>query len=441
MANIIHLPSVKMRPYQRQPFRDLFVNNIRRILLLLPRRAGKDRLCINLIHMAALKRPGLYYYLLPTISQARTVIWDGRGSDGKRFIDCIPNALISKDYQTTTTRKLSNGSIIRITGSNNYEALIGSNPLGIVFSEYSLTNPSAWNYLRPILSENNGWAVFPYTPRGYNHGWDLYNDNQNNPDWSILRLTAEELFDNEGNRIITDDMIEAERRAGMPEELIRQEYYTDFTATMLGAYFPDEMKAVGIEGRIRKLVINPNLPVHTSWDIGVDDKNIIILWQKEGINFKALYHYENSRKGMWYYIDELERIKKQLGIRNWGIHFAPHDIMVQEYGTGKTRYMQALEKGFRFQVAPKVSDPEGIQCIRYILPKIQFDSDHCKVLVKALTEYKSDYNFEKKVFGLKAVHDWTSHSVKAVQYFAVGFMNSFDQPQFNQQRVYARQMP
>ena len=438
MVKVINLPSIQMRPYQRKPFRDLFIDDIRRILLLLPRRAGKDRLCINLIHLAALKRPGLYYYLLPTISQARTVIWDGRGSDGKRFIDCIPNGLILKDYQTTTTRYLSNGSIIRITGSNNYESLIGSNPLGIVFSEYSLTNPSAWNYLRPILSENNGFAIFPYTPRGYNHGHDLYNDNLDNPEWSITRLTAEELFDCEGNRVITDEMIESERRAGMPEELIRQEYYTDFTATMLGAYFPDEMKAVGVENRIKRLTIDPKVPVHTSWDIGVDDKNIIILWQKEGPWFKALYHYENSRKGMAFYIQELQRIKQQLGFHQWGIHFAPHDIMVQEYGPGKTRYMQAMEMGFRFSVVPRVSDPEGIQCIRYFLGKVLFNVEHTKILTKALTEYKSEYNFERKVFGTKAVHDWTSHSVKAVQYFAVGYMSTYDQQQYHQQRTYAR---
>ena len=54
---------------------------------------------------------------------------------------------------------------------------MGSNPVGVVFSEYSVTPKAAtaWDYIRPILAENGGWALFIYTPRGHNHGYALYN--------------------------------------------------------------------------------------------------------------------------------------------------------------------------------------------------------------------------------------------------------------------------
>lgn len=385
-------------------------------------------------------RPGLYLYLLPKINQARTVIWEGRGSDGKKFIDCIPNGLIDKDHQTTMSRYLSNGSIIKVAGADNYEALIGSNPLGIVFSEYALCHPNSWNYLRPILSENNGFAIFPYTPRGLTHGWDLYNDNKDNPEWSVTRLGANDTFYEDGSPIITPEIIESERQAGMPEPLIQQEYYCDFTSAILGAYFADEMRLMMAEGRIGDFPIDPNVLVHTSWDLGVDDKNVIILWQKVGSQFRAIYHYENSRKGLAFYIAELARIKQELGFKRWGQHFAPHDINVQEWGTGKTRIAQAQELGFRFVMVPKVPDVEGIQCVRYIFPRLVFHVKHTATLAKAMTQYKSEFDFEKKVFGLKPVHDWSSHHFKAVQYFAVGYMFSYDQPQLNRQREYARRM-
>jgi hypothetical protein len=393
-----------------------------------------------MVHMAALMRPGLYLYLLPKINQARTVIWEGRGSDGRKFIDCIPNGLIHKDHQTTMTRYLANGSIIKVAGADNYEALIGSNPLGIVFSEYALCHPNAWNYLRPILAENNGFAIFPYTPRGLNHGWDLYNENLNNPDWSVTKLGANDTQNWDGSPIITPEIIESDRMAGMPEALIKQEYFCDFTSAILGAYFPDEMAAVLVEGRICDFRIDPNVDVHTSWDLGVDDKNVICLWQKIGAQFRVIYHIENSRKGLKWYLDELCRVKQELGFKKWGQHFGPHDIQVMEWGAGKTRYAQALELGFRFTTVPKVLDVEGIQCVRYVFPRFVFHVQHTKTLVNALNQYKSDFDFEKKVFGLKPVHDWTSHHFKAVQYFAVGYMFSYDQHNYNQQRVYARQM-
>ena len=32
---------------------------------------------------------------------------------------------------------------------------------------------SAWGYIRPMIEENNGWAVFITTPRGRNHALDM----------------------------------------------------------------------------------------------------------------------------------------------------------------------------------------------------------------------------------------------------------------------------
>jgi len=33
-----------------------------------------------------------------------------------------------------------------------------------------LQDPRAWDFIRPILAENGGLAVFNFTPRGANHG-------------------------------------------------------------------------------------------------------------------------------------------------------------------------------------------------------------------------------------------------------------------------------
>ena len=62
-------------------------------------------------------------------------------------------------------------------GSDTYDTVAGRliAMLDYVFSEYALSNPSVWAYTRPMLEENNGWAIFITTPRGRNHAYDMFN--------------------------------------------------------------------------------------------------------------------------------------------------------------------------------------------------------------------------------------------------------------------------
>jgi len=69
---------------------------------------------------------------------------------------------------------------------------MGTNPRGVVFSEYSLQDPRAYQYIRPILTANRGWALFISTPRGKNHLWTLAELAQRSPDWFYIKLTVED---------------------------------------------------------------------------------------------------------------------------------------------------------------------------------------------------------------------------------------------------------
>jgi hypothetical protein len=54
-----------------------------------------------------------------------------------------------------------------------------------------------------------------------------------NPDvWFLSEKSASETFDNDGNRIVTDKMIDEERRDGMDEDLVQQEYFISFEASI-----------------------------------------------------------------------------------------------------------------------------------------------------------------------------------------------------------------
>lgn len=168
-----------------------------------------------------LMRVGTYYYFLPTYNQGRKVLWDGMDKDGFPYMSHFPDEIIANKNEQEMRIELTNGSAFQIIGCDNIDNIVGTNPIGVVFSEYPLGRSEAWDFIRPILAENGGWAIFDYTPRGMNHGWKLLQQAKREDSWFYQVLTVED------TGVIPDDVLEQEKRQ-MPEDLFYQEYYCRF---------------------------------------------------------------------------------------------------------------------------------------------------------------------------------------------------------------------
>jgi hypothetical protein len=211
------------RPYQL-PFLAAMDRGVKRLVIVWHRRAGKDKTLLNATIKKMLERVGNYYYFFPDYSQARKVIWEGKDKSGMAFLDHFPPELVASRNESNMQIKLINGSIFQLVGTNNYDSIMGTNPAGCVFSEYSLQNPQVWDYIRPILAENGGWAVFNFTPRGKNHGYKILQQAQQSDDsqrWFSQVLTVDD------TNAISKVELEAEK-AEMPEALYLQEFYCHF---------------------------------------------------------------------------------------------------------------------------------------------------------------------------------------------------------------------
>ena len=139
------------------------------------RRAGKDLTLLNQTAKMAMERVGLFWHILPTFRQAKRVVWQGFRNDGKTFMgSTFPDDIVKSRNEQDMKLELKNGSIIQLVGSDSYDSLVGSNPIGVTFSEFALSKPASWNYVRPMLTANGGWAAFITTPRGLNHAYNLW---------------------------------------------------------------------------------------------------------------------------------------------------------------------------------------------------------------------------------------------------------------------------
>lgn len=202
-------------------------------LTIWPRRNGKDLSALNIVTAKAIQRPGLYLYIGPLHTQTRQIMWMGSTNEGRKFRDYIPAEIIKgKPRNSVMEIDLINGSMIKVVGSDQYDSLMGLNCVGAVFTEYSLQRPEAWDYIRPMMAENGGWALFNGTPRGMNHMYSMYQMAHKNPDWFVQYLTCEDT----GHPSL--EAINEEREGGMRESLIEQEFYCSWTSSSEEVFIP-----------------------------------------------------------------------------------------------------------------------------------------------------------------------------------------------------------
>ena len=386
-----------------------------RAVLVWHRRYGKDTVCFNFMIKKAWERVGNYYYFFPTYKQGRMVIWDGRGKDGHKFLDHIPEQIIKGTPNKSEMKvELINGSIIQIIGLDKFDSKMGTNPMGCVFSEYSLQNPAAWDHIRPILRENKGWAVFNFTPRGRNHAHKLYKMAKGNPKWFCEVLTIKD------TGLLTEEDIEEERLSGMSDNMILQEFFCDFTAANDGAYYGIQMREAHEKNRIGEVRFDPELPVDTWWDLGINDATAIWFTQtlRSPREIRVIDYYENTDEGLGHYFGILQqKILSEHYV--YGSHYAPHDIKVRELTSGTSRKETAKKMGVDFKIAPNESVAEGIEAVRQIIPVCWFDEEKCKRGIDALESYHKKWNDIHKTFSNSPTDDWSSHAADAFRYMAL----------------------
>lgn len=395
----------------------------KRAVAIWHRRAGKDEICLHHCAVSMLDRPGNYWTCLPEYGQGRKALWTAvNPHSAKRRIDEVfPQDLRESTNDHEMFIRFRNGSTWQIVGSDRYDQTVGAGVAGITFSEYALSNPSAWGYYRPMVEENNGWAAFITTPRGRNHAFEIYNHACRTEGWFAERLTAVD------TQTLTESQLDealAEYEALYGRDVGRahfeQEYMVSFNAAILGAFYGLEMADVRNEERIREIMALPHQPVHRAWDLGMRDDTSIWWYQQVGAQLFILDHYAASGAGVEHFAEAIEQRKSMHG---WvdGVDYVPHDAKIKEWGSGRTRVETMQTLGLHPQLVPMASLDDGINAARRTLPLCVFHPRTEEGGISALEQYRREWDEEKKSFRVNAVHDWTSHPADAFRYLALSW--------------------
>lgn len=407
------------RPYQL-PLWLALESGITRAVAVWHRRSGKDDVALNWTAVSSFERVGTYWHLLPEAAQARKAIWDAVDHHtGERRIDqAFPAEIRTSFREHDMFMRLRSGSTWQVVGSDNFMSLLGSPPIGVVFSEYALADPHAWALLRPILVENGGWAIFISTPRGRNHLHALLQISKREPGWFGQVLTVKD------TGVIAPEAIEQERRelaAEMGDDeasnLIAQEYYCNFDAALIGAYYGKLISDLQAKGRITRVPYDPKLPVITAWDLGVGDSTAIWFAQQARFDVRIIDYYESSGVGA----DHYAKVLKSKDY-TYDYHILPHDADDREWGNNATSRTDVLKSlGVKpLRIQPKASVDDGINAGRVLLQRAYFDETACERGLAALRQYQKRWDEKLRAFSRAPLHDWTSHAADAFRYLAQG---------------------
>ncbi|WP_125461813.1 MULTISPECIES: hypothetical protein [Rhodomicrobium] len=415
--------------YFNDPVTKKFDGTGKRAIAVMHRRWGKDEIALNLIGKASVTRPATFWHLLPEYAQGRKAIWAAvNPHTGIRRIDeAFPHEWRENTNEQEMFIRFKWGATWQVVGSDNFKALVGTPPAGIVMSEWAKAHPAAWAYLAPILVENKGWALAITTPEGRNHALSMFENWSGNPKYYAERQTIEDsmrLCHAGGfEPTITLDDVEIQRteyRSMFGEEagdaLIEQEYFCSWSAAILGAFYGKQIDNAERAGRVCGLDIVKGYPINTAWDIGVDDPMAIWVYQVGPGWLHIIDYIEGSNQGFDHYCEWLD----ERGYRG-GVDWVPHDAKQREPGApgARTRIQSLFALGRNPQLVPDHKVMDRINAGRKLIGIAHFDKERCAHGIEMLRSYKQEWDQKNRVFRKTPKHDFASHGADAWGHLAV----------------------
>lgn len=208
------------------------------------------------------------------------------------------------------------------------------------------------------------------------------------------------------------DVLEAERQDTLRRD--RENYQNIWEGVPRrvsdGAIYRYEIDRLYDESRVRAVPYDPQLKVHTIWDLGWNDAMTVGFVQRLGSEVRFIDYLEDSHRTLDWYVAQIEKRPWR-----WGKDFIPHDGRARNIQTGKSTE-EALQKlGRNPVVLPQLDIEEGIKAARMMFPRVYFDVDKTQRLLECLKRYQRSINQQTREPGAP-LHDEFSHGADMFRY-------------------------
>lgn len=189
-----------------------------------------------------------------------------------------------------------------------------------------------------------------------------------------------------------------------------------FSASQDGFWYASIIKELYTTGHITNVSYDKGLLVHTAFDLGQADAQVIWFFQitKHGdINIIDFHKKTNTNIAL------TVQILKEKGY-SYGTHIWPADANSRDRA-GITFVQQAADLNLTGLVLDQSGLVDGIRLVRSTLGKCWFDINKCKEGINDLQNYKKRWNSTIGGWTNEPVHDAASHAADAFRYLCQGY--------------------
>jgi hypothetical protein len=210
----LHKPHAKQRDFQQ--------STAKRKVIVAGRRGGKTTGVADLAVMRMLT--GDRVLEAAPIADQTSAFWD---ACRRALAEPIAGGYVRKN-ETDRLLEAPNGGRIRCKTAHDADSLRGDYADLLILDEYSIMEPDAWEEVgAPMLLDNDGDAVFIFTPKRRNHAFTMYQRAQADDTgrWATWHFTSHDnpYLSPEALADITRDMTEAAYRQEILAEFLEEE--------------------------------------------------------------------------------------------------------------------------------------------------------------------------------------------------------------------------
>lgn len=401
------------RPHAKQS--EVLDDPARFKILRAGRKFRKTSLGISWLIEGALETGLTYPYIAPSKVQAKNIVWDDHI---QRILNHFSEQRLPyKTNEVELSIRFPNGGKVQLFGVENKEALRGiSNWGGLFGDEYDDWAEDIWpTIIRPNLITHASPAILAGTPKGKR---GLYRMSQN-PDWKEFHYTS---YDNPDlNRDELDELEKEYKSYG--EDFYQQEIMAEYIKPIGVVY-----KEFNEERQVKEFDYDSNLPLHVTWDFGINDPTALIWLQPYASELRVVDYYERSEVNIEHFVQVLN--SKPYGPIS--LHTGDIAGRARTLTTGTSVIDELAKFGVHVTTMPIPSIPDQIRLAHRSIPRLFIRKcQETERFIDVLNNYKYPDAKRENVINQSneiPLHDQFSHGARAFEYYTWNTQNLGTRP-------------
>lgn len=415
-----------LRDYQKEIVAAFNDPKIDELLLVIARRGAKTTTTYSEgIVPELVKNVQTAVAVYPTAKMGFDNFWTNIEDDGFKTLDHMPKQLLlgQSNSDDDMRQSLINGSIFRLLGATNTEALRGANGKIYWFDEFADQPIEAVNVVAPITERNGGKRIYTGTPKidGIN-GETMHRMHEAfKADTTGTKYTC--YID--ATHYMTADELENTRQGYILRNgndfKFKQEMLLDWGQASQTSYYGHLISSLRKNGGIGEYPYNKAYPVYTAWDLGMSDALAIVFFQYFDGQVRIIDFLETQNFSLSSVVPFLKTKPY-----NYAWHFLPHDSSVRSMNDNVSRLDYMHRNGVtNASTLRREGVSIGIDRVMERLPKVVINIGTTNELVRKLSIYKRKFNPQTGDY-IGPDHKSESHAADAIRYMFSALHYYFD---------------